>query len=48
MGSGAERHESEAESNRLMEREGALFRNGIGIGQKWPLVKWNTSVLLSM
>ena len=24
------------------EREAALVRNGIGVGQKWPLVKQNT------
>jgi hypothetical protein len=29
-------------------REGALVQDGNGVGQKWPLVKLNTRVFLSM
>jgi hypothetical protein len=41
MGNKAERPERETERN-ILVREGALVMNGIGVGQKWPLVKWNT------
>ncbi len=29
-------------------REGAMVQDGNGVGQKWPLVKLNTRVFLSM
>ncbi len=29
-------------------REGVLVQDGIGVAQKWPLVKLNTRVFLSM
>jgi hypothetical protein len=47
MGSRAERHESETETNGLVERErerekAHWLEMVFGMGQKLPLVKWNT------
>ena len=48
MGSRGRRREREREQQINRVRDGALDRNGNGVGQKWPLEKLNTRVFLVM